>query len=148
MDLDIVPVIREIMSKIVVSIRSEATMTDAVKLLTKHHLSGAPVVTGQGEVVGFLSGPDLMDVLFDIAVRKLPVAEFMSPTVHVVDSQQSLTAAASMFAMYGIQRVPVVENGRFVGVLTRRDLRAYTLNNDEPLSDPLKEFIPPVGEYA
>ena len=142
------PVIRDIMSKIVVSIRPDATMMNAVKLLTKHHLSGAPVVTTQGEVIGFISEPNLMDVLFDSAVRKEPVSEFMSRSVHVVDSQDSISTAASMFAMYGIRRLPVVENGRFVGVLTRRDLLAYALDNDEPLSEPLIELFPALGEYA
>lgn len=142
------PVIRDIMSKIVVSIRPEATLMDAVKLLTKHHLSGAPVVTAQGEVIGFISEPNLMDVLFDSAVRKVPVSEFMSRSMHVVDAQAPIAAAASMFAMYGVRRLPVIENGRFVGVLTRRDLLAYALDNDEPLADPLTELIPALGEYA
>ena len=51
------PVIRDIMSKSVVSIRPDATLIDAVKALTKHHLSGAPVVSAQGEVIGFISEP-------------------------------------------------------------------------------------------
>jgi CBS domain-containing protein len=143
-----VPVIRDIMSKIVISIRPEASMMDAVKLLTKHHLSGAPVVTARGEVIGFISEPNLMDVLFDSAVRKEPVSEFMSLGVHVVDSQDPISTAASMFSMYGIRRLPVVEDGRFVGVLTRRDLLAYALDNEEPLSEPLIELIPAIGEYA
>jgi len=50
--------------------------------------------------------------------------------------------------MYGIRRLPVIEDGRFVGVLTRRDLLAYALDNDEPLSEPLIELIPALGEYA
>jgi CBS domain-containing protein len=45
------PFIRDILSKIVVSIRPDATLIDAVKVLTKHHLSGAPVVSATGEVV-------------------------------------------------------------------------------------------------
>jgi CBS domain-containing protein len=142
------PIIRDIMSKIVVSIRPDATMMSAVKLLTKHHLSGAPVVTTQGEVVGFISEPNLMDVLYDSAVRKEPVSEFMSRSVHVVNSQDPISTAASMFAVYGIRRLPVIEDGRFVGVLTRRDLLAYALDNDEPLSEPLIELIPALGEYA
>ena len=47
--------IRDIMSKVVISIRPEHTLMDAVKVLTKHHISGAPVVTRQGTVVGFIS---------------------------------------------------------------------------------------------
>ena len=41
------PVIRDIMSKVVISIRPEHTLMDAVKVLTKHHISGVPVVTSK-----------------------------------------------------------------------------------------------------
>ena len=141
-------VIRDIMSKVVISVRPEATMMDAVKTLTKHHISGAPVVTKQGEVVGFISEPNLMDVLFDVDVRTSPVSEYMSRGVHVVDSQDPISVAATMLSMYDIRRLPVVENGRFIGVVTRRDLLAYSLHNPEPLSEPLLELIPALGEYA
>ena len=142
------PVIRDIMSKIVVSVRPEATLMDAVKVLTKHHISGAPVVTTQGEVVGFISEPNLMDVLFDESVRESPVSEYMSSSVHTLDSQDPISTAARMLAMYGIRRLPVLENGRFIGVVTRRDLLAYALRNPEPLTEPLLELIPALGEYA
>lgn len=142
------PVIRDIMSKIVVSIRPEATLMDAVKTLTKHHISGVPVVTNKGDVVGFISESNLMDVLFDLSVREAKVADYMIKAVHVVDSHDPISSAARMLALYGIRRLPVVENGRFVGVLTRRDLLAYASQNDEPLVEPLLELIPALGEYS
>jgi CBS domain-containing protein len=142
------PVIRDIMSKVVVSVRPEVTLMDAVKVLTKHHISGAPVVTTQGDVVGFISEPNLMDVLFDESVREAPVSNYMSSSVHTLDSQDPISTAARMLAMYGIRRLPVLENGRFIGVVTRRDLLAYALRNPEPLTEPLLELIPALGEYA
>jgi CBS domain-containing protein len=144
----IMPVIRDVMSKIVISIRPEATLLSAVKTLTRHHISGAPVVTPQGEVIGFISEPNLMDVLFDAEARQAPVSEYMNRDVHVVDSQDSIGAAAKMLTIYGIRRLPVVENGRFIGIITRRDLLAYSLRQDEPLSEPLLELIPELSEFA
>jgi|SRR6478672_13000359 CBS domain-containing protein len=138
-------VIRDIMSKIVVSVRPEATLMDAVKTLTKHHLSGAPIVTKQGEVIGFISEPNLMDVLFDERLRTAPVTRHMSSSVHVLDAQDPLSRAANLFSAHGIRRLPVVANGRFVGVVTRRDLLAYTLRHPEPLSDPNRELVSAIG---
>ena len=86
--------IREIMSKIVVSIRPDATLLDAVKVLTKHHLSGAPVVSSDGDVVGFISEPNLMDVLFDEESRTRKVSEYMSPEVQMVHVSDSIATAA------------------------------------------------------
>jgi CBS domain-containing protein len=135
-------IIRDIMSKCVVSIRANATMLDAVKTLTKHHLSGAPVVTSAGEIVGFISEPNLMDVLFDDSVRHAPVTDYMTRGAHVIGLHEPLAAAASMFAIYGIRRLPVVEDGRLIGVVTRRDLLRYALTSTEPLTEPLFELIP------
>jgi CBS domain-containing protein len=136
------------MSKVVISVRPEATLMDAVRTLTKHHISGAPVVTQKGEVVGFISEPNLMDVLFDTDVRNAPVSDYMSLDVHVVESQDSISAAARLLAMYNIRRLPVVDNGHFIGVVTRRDLLAHVVHNREPLSEPLFELIPAIGQYA
>jgi CBS domain-containing protein len=72
----------------------------------------------------------------------------MAREVHVVEPNDSISSAATLFAMYGIRRLPVVENGRLVGVLTRRDLLSYSLLNPEPLTEPLVELIPALAEYA
>lgn len=142
------PLIRDIMSKVVVSIRPDATMTDAVKVLTKHHLSGAPVVSTEGKVVGFISEPNLMDVLFDREVRTRKVSEYMSDEVQTVHVDDPISTAANMFAMYGFRRLPVVENGRLIGVVTRRDLLAHSLVSTEAFSEPLIELIPALSDYA
>jgi CBS domain-containing protein len=142
------PLIRDIMSKVVVSIRPEATLTDAVKVLTKHHLSGAPVVSTEGKVIGFISEPNLMDVLFDEEVRTRKVWEYMSDEVQMVHIDDPISMAANMFAMYGFRRLPVVEHGRLIGVVTRRDLLAHSLVSPETFSEPLVELIPALAEYA
>src|SRR6476620_7584565 len=142
------PLIRDIMSKIVVSIRPDATMMDAVKVLTKHHLSGAPVVSTQGELVGFISEANLMDVLFDERTRSEKVLEFMSRDVHVVYSDDPISSAATLFTMYGIRRLPVIENGHLIGVVTRRDLLAHSFRTEETFTEPLMELIPGLAEYA
>src|SRR5215210_6267968 len=142
------PLIRDIMSKIVVSIRPDARLIDAVKVLTKHHLSGAPVVSTDGEVVGFISEPNLMDVLFDEESRTQKVSEYMSTEVQMVHVDDSIATAATMFAMYGFRRLPVVDDGRLLGVVTRRDLLAHSLVSSDTFAEPLMELIPALAEYA
>lgn len=138
--------IREVMNKIVVSIRPEATLMDAAKLLTRHRISGAPVVTAQGEVVGFIADENLSDMLFDESVRDTPVSAYMTTEVQAVHPHDPISAAATLLAMYGIRRLPVVDNGRFVGVITRRDLLSHMLRHPEPLHEPLFDLIPSLGE--
>jgi CBS domain-containing protein len=142
------PLIRDIMSKIVVSIRPDATLIGAIKVLTKHHLSGAPVVNSEGNIVGFISEPNLMDVLFDEETRTRKVSDYMSSEVQMVRASDPIATAATMFAMYGIRRLPVIDEGRLIGVVTRRDLLAYSLLSTETFAEPLTELIPALAEYA
>jgi tRNA nucleotidyltransferase (CCA-adding enzyme) len=142
------PVIRDVMSECAVTVRPDVTLADATRTLCENHLSGAPVVTEEGDVVGFISEPALIDVLFDEDARWLPVSRYMTLSVHVVHPDDSLAAAANAFALYNVRRLPVMENNTLVGVLTRRDLLNYWLKSQETFSDPLVELIPALGEYA
>lgn len=142
------PTIRKVMSDCAVAIRPDDTLADAVRVLCDHHLSGAPVVSASGEVVGFISETELMDVLFDEESRSAAVSAFMNRDIHVARPDDSISSAAAMFALYGVRRLPVVDRGALVGVVTRRDLLRYTLEGTPPVADPLMELIPSLNEFA
>jgi tRNA nucleotidyltransferase (CCA-adding enzyme) len=136
------------MSGCVVTIRPDATLMEAVDTLCQHHLSGAPVVTESGDIVGFVSESELMDVLFDVTARRAPVSEYMTDGTYAVEADDSVASAASLFALYGVRRLPVVENGALVGIVTRRDLLRCALGGGGAINNPLVELIPTIGEYA
>jgi CBS domain-containing protein len=142
------PLIRDIMNICVVTLRPDDTLIGAVELLCTHHVSGAPVVAEDSRIVGFISEPDLMDVLFDESARFRPVSAYMNEDVYAVAPDESIASATAMFALYNVRRLPVMENGTLVGVVTRRDLLQYALIGEETFNDPLVELIPPLGEYA
>lgn len=137
-------VIREVMSESIVTVRPDDPLSEAVKTLCDHHLSGAPVVSSGGQVLGFISEFGLMDVLFDARARTAPVSEYMSYDVHVIHPEDSIAQAATMFALYGVRRLPVVENGTLLGVVTRRDLLRNTLYDAETFEEPLTTLLPAI----
>jgi CBS domain-containing protein len=141
------PVIRDVMNNRVVTLQPDDALITAVETLCKHQISGAPVVQ-DGEIIGFISEPDLMDVLFDVSSRSMPVSAYMNDGVYAVAPDDSLASAASMFALYNVRRLPVVENGTLVGIVTRRDLLRFAATGEDTLNDPLLELIPAIGEYA
>jgi tRNA nucleotidyltransferase (CCA-adding enzyme) len=142
------PVIRDVMNNSVITIRSTDTLTEAVRVLCRHHLSGAPVVSADGEILGFMSESGLMDVLFDASARSAPVSDYMSRELYMVHPEDSIADAATIFALYGVRRLPVVENGNLLGVITRRDLLEHTLSGARPFNDPLAELIPAIHQFA
>ena len=66
----------------------------------------------------------------------------MNAELHVVHPDEPLTRAAQLFALYSFRRLPVVENGKLIGIITRRDLMNYSLRADHAVEDPLAALIP------
>jgi CBS domain-containing protein len=136
------------MNKHVVGIDPEATVAEAIEILTQQHIGGLPVVTADRAVVGIISELALIDVVFDPAVKHAPISRYMNPEVHVVHPDEPLSRAAQLFALYSFRRLPVVENGRLVGIVTRRDLMNYALQTNDLLADPLIELIPSLAPMS
>jgi CBS domain-containing protein len=129
------------MNKQVKALRSEATVAEAIAFLTENHIGGAPVVSN-GKLVGMISEIALIDVVFDPTVKDAPVSKYMTIEVQSVGSHEPLSRAAQLFALYAFRRLPVVDDGKLVGILTRRDLMNYALRSTEQLSDPLVDLFP------
>jgi CBS domain-containing protein len=143
-----VAIIRDMMNTKVVGIPPDATVGDAIRILTEQHIGGLPVVTAQGEIVGVISELALIDVVFDAAVKDALVSEYMTPEVHTVHPDDQLSRAAQLFALYSFRRLPVVEDGKLVGIVTRRDLMNYALRTKKILADPLIELFPSLAPMA
>lgn len=134
--------IRDIMSKELVVVRPGTTLAEAVRVLTEHHIGGAPVVADDGRLVGVISELALIDVVFEPDVKDAPVSKYMAEDVQFVAPTDSLSRAAQLFALYSFRRLPVVEAGKLVGIVSRRDLMNHALRSNERLTEPLVELVP------
>jgi len=116
---------RDMMIKRVKTVRPETQIADAVKMLLRHGFSGAPVLDASGELVGILSEKDCIQALMRAVVERLPssqVRDVMTEDVITVTPDTHLLTIAHMFLNKPIRRLPVVENGKLVGQISRRDL--------------------------
>jgi CBS domain-containing protein len=140
--------IRQIMSPEVFAVRPETTVEATIAFLTEHRLWGAPVTNEEGELVGIISELALIDVVFDGAVRNFPVSKYMTTDVYSVRPDDSLNRAAQLFALYDFRRLPVVEHGKLVGILSRRDLMNHALASGQQFSDPLVDLVPSLAPIS
>jgi CBS domain-containing protein len=136
------------MSQPVVAIGPDATVAEAILALTRQHTGSMPVTDGTCRVVGMISEMELIDVAFDREVKNAPVCEFMSRDVQVVHGDESLSHAAQLFALFSFRRLPVVEDGKLVGIVSRCDLMNHALRTDEVLVEPLMELIPSLAPLS
>jgi CBS domain-containing protein len=140
--------VETIMNRSVITIRPEATLADTVRLFTTHHIGGAPVVDDQNRVLGMVSELQLLDLVFDPTACSAPVSAYMAENVKSVSPQDTLAHAGQLFALFAFRRLPVIENDRLVGIITRRDLMNHVLSTGEQLAEPLWEFVPGLVEVA
>lgn len=117
--------IREIMSKDVVTLKPDMDVLQAVHVLLKHGISGAPVVDAGGELMGMLTERDCMKVALDAAFHQQSggtVADFMVRDVEVVSAEETIITTARRFYDATYLRYPVVDGTGLVGVISRSDV--------------------------
>jgi CBS domain-containing protein len=116
------------MTKGTINVRADSPLSEAARLLDTHHISGLPVVDGDGQLVGVLSQTDLLrarvidhlwNTLPGLAVRHL----MTMPAVTVTESM-TLDEAAALMEKCQIHRLVVVADGGRapIGVLSVSDL--------------------------
>jgi CBS domain-containing protein len=133
--------VKDIMSTEAITLRPDSTIAEAIETLTRHGISGAPILSSDGWIVGIISEIGLIDVLFAPDLKDAPISRFMTEEVHVISHDAPLSQLAHAFALYRVRRLPVVENGRLVGIASRSDLLRYCLEVEQPLADPLEAIL-------
>jgi CBS domain-containing protein len=138
----------DIMTRDVAVVHPETTLLAAVKLMVSRRITGLPVVDEHGSLVGMLSEADLLrwhegfnmrearwfdlladgydlapDFLREIHEQRRKIKALMSskPTITVTETTPA-REIASLMHDHGIKRVPVLRDGKLVGIVTRTDL--------------------------
>lgn len=129
-----VPTVRDFMVTGLVTLRPKMPIREAIDTLLKHRISGAPVVDEEGRLVGVLSEKDCLRVFAGAAFYKGDpgtVEEYMSRDIKTIGPNVDIFQAADMFIRNHFRRLPVVENGKLIGQISRRDV----LNASRRLAD-------------
>ncbi len=142
------PLARDIMTTPAITVTPDVTVKDLVALFRENRVGGVPVVDAQGLLVGIVTEGDLMamnaDVkmphyfeLFDSIIylgsqkkfkeqlqkaAAATVADLMTPAPLTVKPDDPARAAAHLMSKHRFDRVPVEEEGKVVGVISRHDI--------------------------
>jgi len=122
--------VADVMATQLVMFTPDQNIHQAVRVLLDRRLSGAPVVDGEGTLVGVLSKKDCLKIVFSSRYHNDwggSVGDFMSTPVETLDASLDLVSAAQRFLNSHFRRFPVLRDGRLVGQISRYDiLKALT----------------------
>ena len=152
----------EVMTRDVVSVTPDTPLKDVAAVLVERGISGLPVCDADGAVVGVLSEADLLvkqggapersGGLFawlvdtasapDLAkLRAHTAGEAMTAPAITVESGAPVSEAARTMVSLGVNRLPVVEDGRLVGIVTRADLVRLFTRSDEEIARDIRQDV-------
>lgn len=116
---------RDFMTTDLITLAPEADVLEAVQLLLQHRISGAPVVDRDGRYLGVFSEKCSMQVLLDAAYEQLPVRHvqaYMDSEAQTIGPDTHLLSVAQVFLLTPYRRLPVLDDGKLVGQVSRRDV--------------------------
>jgi CBS domain-containing protein len=127
--------VRTAMSKNIISIEKGLSIKSAIKTMVRRNV-GSVVITAHGKPIGIVTE---RDILKSLAYRKAirpdtKIEVIMSKPLITINSTATLGDAAEMMAKHKIRRLLVKENGKYVGIITQRDLQ-------EAMTDTFKSLL-------
>jgi CBS domain-containing protein len=115
--------ISDLMSFPVITLPSDTSMEEAAQVLREKGCTGIPIVD-DGKLVGMISRRDFRKIKGTNRLKS-PVKAFMSTNVLTIEPGKSPMQAARMMVKHDVGRLPVVDNGAIIGIITRSDTMLY-----------------------
>ena len=122
------PSVTQFMATKLITFKPDMDILDAMNMLLKKKITGAPVLNKQGELVGMLSEVDCLTLLVEGPYNQEPnsvgtVADFMSKDVVTIDQDRTILDAAYTFVNSGLKRLPVRDgDNKLIGQISRVDV--------------------------
>ncbi len=114
--------LQRIMTKDFIAVRPDTSIDEAVSLLLDNKISGLPVIDDEGQLVGVISEVVIIDLVYSADIDTSTVRDNMTLDTRSLEEDASLDDAADLFCTHNIRRIPIVRDGRLVGIVSRRDL--------------------------
>jgi CBS domain-containing protein len=117
--------VRDYMTRHLVTFRSDTDLFTAINRLLEHRIAGAPVVDSQGHLIGLLSEGDCLRGILSGAYYEAiggVVSAYMTTELETISPETDIIEVSERFLRGRLGRLPVVENGRLIGQISRSDV--------------------------
>ena len=107
---------KDVMTRDIITVSPSIKIKDLAMILIRNQISGAPVADKKGKILGIVSEADI------VAKRGKDAKAIMSKKVISVPQDASVEEIARLMGTHAIKRLPVMDNGKIIGIVTRADI--------------------------
>jgi len=124
--------VKDYMSKEIISFHKSDSIFEVKRVLLEKKISGAPVISKSGKLIGIISETDIMKQIIDSKYFNMPmsrttVSKYMTKNVDYISPNETIFDAAEKFLRLKRKRFPVMESNRILGIISRVDIIAAAL---------------------
>jgi CBS domain-containing protein len=116
--------VRHIMTPEVISVYISAKISDAIDIMVKHEVGGLPVVDEESRVWAIITERDIVTI-FGGMISGAKVSDLMSKKVVTATPKTSTLEAEKKMIKNGFRRLPIVSEGKLVGIVTVMDILRF-----------------------
>jgi len=122
-------VAKDVMKSGLLTVRTSTPVYEAMEILATRNVTGLPVVDEYMNMLGIISEKDMLKLLYDPDARPGLVEEYMTAGVIGFEQSTSLFDICDCLINNSFRRVPILDGGKLVGIISRTDIMAYIMKN-------------------
>lgn len=119
-----------------ITVKKDTGIKEAIRLLVEHNITGLPVVSEGMDLLGIVTEKDVLRALYDTSVVRRTVADLMTSEISSFDENDELIKVYKSLMESNFRRVPVLSEGKLVGVISRRDLIRFLFESSKRKGTP------------
>lgn len=119
--------VRDLMSRDIAIVTPSTPIYEAMRILVENNVTGLPVVDEKGTLQGVVSEKDMLRLLYQEHVENEPVEKFMTRNVVAYQEDDTLIDVCECLIANNFRRVPILKDGKLVGIISRSDIIRYIL---------------------
>ncbi len=117
-----------IMKTDVITVTKDENIHEAIRIMVLNNITGLPVVNADGTVAGILTEKDVLKLLHNDQTQAGTVEEYMTAKVVCFEQDDNLTDIVDCLMLNRFRRVPIIDKGRLVGIISRKDIIRHISN--------------------
>ena len=118
---------KSVMVSNVITVGKDTDIYEAIRTMVEKNITGLPVVNDNMTLAGVITEKDVLKLLYNMEDNAGKVENYMTRETVSFDEEESLIDIAECFIENHFRRVPILRDGKVVGVISRKDIVAYIL---------------------